>query len=700
MKKIGALLTFVIICSFAFSQYYYISHIMDKGNPGGLNSDNEAPEGGGLSAGWTKIDAGSAATPRFTATQTIPFTFNFNGNNYNQFKVSTSGILTFDINATTAPGYTKAALPDTSIPDNSVCIWGLAGKGANDYIFTKVFGVSPYRQLWIHFNSYSYIAKSSDGSNFTYWSIVLEETTNKIYIVDQRTGGYTAAEKVVSAGIQIDNSNAIMVATSPNLVSLASTDASPIDNVVYEFIQGTQPMYDLSMYSIDMLPYQALPQAPFTVTGTLFNFGTTTITSFDINYSINNGTPVTASITGVNIKFGDQYSFSHPTKWNPGTAGVYSVKVWASNLNGHADENTSNDEKTKSIEVVDNMVQRIPLLEVFTSSTCPPCNPGNINIKNVMAEYNSNQYTFVKYQQYYPGNGDPYFTMEGYTRHNYYNINSVPRLEIDGQWDKNPNAPTYSKSVFEQYLNIPSFLQINSYYWLLGRDVKVHVDVTPLKDFSGDNRVFVAVIEKTTYQNAKTNGETEFYHVMKKMLPTQSGGSMGSLTKGQMKSYDFSWSFPGNYRLPENARPNSGLAPAVGSNYNGIDNTKEHSVEEFNDLDVVVWVQNYSTKEVLQSVYASDHTSIPESVDNAFLTMYPNPAAGSTDVSFNVSGNKNVSLSILNTMGQLVYHENFGNIQDGQYVHTLDVSSLSNGAYILKLEAGGQVSILKFIVNQ
>ncbi|HPD65539.1 MAG TPA: T9SS type A sorting domain-containing protein [Bacteroidia bacterium] len=700
MKKFGLIFTLFLIWSLGFSQYYLIPHVVDKGNPGGLNTDVEYPEGSGLSAGWTKIDLGAASTPRWTANQTIPFTFTFNGNNYNQFKVSTSGILTFDVSAATAPAYTKAALPDASIPDNSVCIWGLAGLGTNDYIFTKVFGTTPNRQLWIHFNSYSYSAKTSDGSNYTYWAIVLEETTNKIYIMDQRTGGYTAAEKVVSAGIQIDGTTAVSVPTSPNLVSLAGTDATAIDNVCYEFIPGTQPQYDFTMYSIDMLPYQAMPQKPFTVTGTLFNYGSATITSFDINYSINNGTPVTATINSVNIKFGDQYSFSHPTKWNPGTSGVYSVKVWASNLNGNADENTTNDSKTKSIEVVDNMAQRIPLLEVFTSSTCPPCNPGNANIKTVMNNYNRNQYTMVKYQQYYPGNGDPYFTMEGYNRHNYYNINSVPRLEIDGQWDKNPNAPTYNASVFDGYAGVPSFVQLNAYYWLLGKDVKIHVDVTPLKDFTGDNRVFIAVIEKTTYQNVKSNGETEFYNVMKKMLPTQSGGSMGSLTKGQMKSYDFSWSFPGSYRLPPDARPNSGLAPAVGSNYDGIDVNTEHSVEEFTDLDVVVWVQNYSTKEVLQSTYASDHTFIPESGNEGVISLYPNPASHETQLSFAVSGQQEVKLNVVNTLGQTVMEENFGTMTEGSYFHNLDVSSLANGAYILKLDIGGKVSVVTFIVNQ
>ena len=133
------------------AQYYYLPSTTN-GNPGGINTDSEYPVGGGLSTTWTTISTAPAATPAWSTTQTIPFTFQFNGSAVTQFKVSTSGILTFDVNATTAPGYTKAALPDASIPDNSVCIWGLASVGTNDLIVTKTFGTAPNRQQWVMFS--------------------------------------------------------------------------------------------------------------------------------------------------------------------------------------------------------------------------------------------------------------------------------------------------------------------------------------------------------------------------------------------------------------------------------------------------------------------------------------------------------------------------------------------------------------------
>ena len=63
--------------------------------------------------------------------------------------------------------------------------------------------------------------------------IVLEESTDNIYIVDQRHAA--AAAPLITAGIQINSSAALMVTGSPSLSNLASTDATAADNRYYEF---------------------------------------------------------------------------------------------------------------------------------------------------------------------------------------------------------------------------------------------------------------------------------------------------------------------------------------------------------------------------------------------------------------------------------------------------------------------------------
>ncbi len=195
----------------------------------------------------------------------------------------------------------------------------------------------------------------------------------------------------------------------------------------------------------------------------------------------------------------------------------------------------------------------------------------------------------------WPGNGDPYYTAEGNGRRNYYAINSVPRLEVDGQWDNNPII--YTAAMRDAAYNVPAYMTLDVDYLVSCNKIDVNVEIIALQNFSGDNRLHVAVIEHETFANMKSNGETEFINVMKKMLPNQNGTALGGIANGDTINHSFTYDFQGEFRLPSDA----------GS---PINHTGEHSVEEFFDLGVVVWVQNQSTKIVHQAAYGESPTKI------------------------------------------------------------------------------------------
>ena len=168
----------VVMLSFFISkaQYWQIPNINANQNPGAINNDIEQP---GQPA-WTPLLT-SSATPTWSPAVSIPFPFLFNGSAVTQIKASSTGIVTFDVSSTlAAPSSANTSLPSALIPDKSVCIWGIEGTGADDMILTKTFGTAPNRQFWIQYNSYSI---ASEPTAWCYWSVVLEETTNKIHIV-------------------------------------------------------------------------------------------------------------------------------------------------------------------------------------------------------------------------------------------------------------------------------------------------------------------------------------------------------------------------------------------------------------------------------------------------------------------------------------------------------------------------------------
>lgn len=87
------------------------------------------------------------------------------------------------------------------------------------------------------------------------------------------------------------------------------------------------------------------------VYGTLFNHGSTTITSFVLNYRIAGGATVTQAITGVSLASGESLTFEHATPWVPQAEGSVLLEVWASDLNGQADEAPANDVRTAQLVV-------------------------------------------------------------------------------------------------------------------------------------------------------------------------------------------------------------------------------------------------------------------------------------------------------------------------------------------------------------
>ena len=663
MKKIITLTICLLgIVQFNFSQYYYIP-ASTPGNPGGLNTDNEYPSGSGLPAGWSVILGPSNSSPTWSTVENIGFPFNFNGNSVTQYKVSSTGVLTFSTGASNVPSPTNAALPDPGIPDNSIMVWGLQGTGSNDNIVTKTFGTAGGRQHWVFFSSYT-------AGSWSYWSIVMEEGTDNIYIVDQRHS--TAANPQITAGIQIDGSTATMVAGSPTLSNVAGADATPADNHYYEFIYGSQNATDMAGVSVTTFPYLILGNAPFTISGEVTNYGSSSVTDFDINYSIDGGTTVTENITGVNLNTYDNHTFDHSTLWTPTASGSYSVAIWASNINGSSDMDLNNDTAYATLNVFDNFVQRIPMLEVFTSSTCPPCVQGNINLKNVLSNYNQTDYTLLKYQMSWPGSGDPYYTQEAGDRRTFYGVNSVPRLEIDGGYDGNPSG--FTTQEFDESAGIPSFSTISANYSVYhdqGQNSVVDMNVTidPIEDFnSNDLTLFVAIIEYATYNNTGSNGETEFLHVMKKMIPSSSGTAIPALQAGVQESFNFSYNFQGQYTLPVDAN-------------SPINHMNSHSVEDFDNLGVVVWVQDVNTKEVLQSTTASIVANVEENITASRLMIFPNPSSEDyTNLVIESSERGMFEIMIINTLGEIVLMDNVS-VSKNLTQYQLDNSKLSNGMY-------------------
>ena len=422
-----------------------------------------------------------------------------------------------------------------------------------------------------------------------------------------------------------------------------------------------------------------------TVKGTVKNLGKLPITSFDIYYEVNGVRSSTYSC-GTTVASGGSYSFTHPEKYGFADAEFCNIVVTVAEPNGVVDI-TGNNTQEAGVLVFAQKLPRVVLHEVFTSSTCPPCKPGNEQLDKVLKAQDVNKWACVKYQYYFPGNGDPYFTDEAYTRGNFYGgVGSVPSLFGDGTYNVNPNS--YSATNFNSLVNVSAAAAMTGTATLNSKTVSLNVTINPTLTYDNPNlRFFAAIIEKETFNNRYTtpnqsNGETVFYYVMKKFMTSEYGNAIDPLELNKPIALNYSYTFNGNYRLPANAYSTL------------INHATENSVEDFSALMVVYWLQDVVTKEVYQAGKADPNPSYQSrvSVKDIALTpnrllVYPNPAKDNVSI---LTADPIKEVTIHNLLGQKV----------GTYtgnITTIPVSDLSKGIYVITVKTENNVFNQKFI---
>jgi len=410
-----------------------------------------------------------------------------------------------------------------------------------------------------------------------------------------------------------------------------------IDEVTVEQIPALDA--ELSTVALSLIVPPATSNIP--VAGTFKNFGTATINTIDVNWQVDNGTIHTQTLSGLSVAPNGTYNFTHQDTWSP-SAGLYSVKVWVSNVNGGTDNDSSNDQIIKNISVASGTTTRLPLYEEFSSSTCGPCATFNGNFYNPFHDANASNYASIAYRVNWPGTGDPYYTAEVGTRVAYYGISGAPTLLVDANDGTNFDSAALSSDLTEA-LAKPSYFAISATKTLTGSDINLDINTTPY--LSGTYRLFAAVVEKHTYNNVASNGETEFRDVFMKMIPDASGTSI-----------NFTNDVPVNTQLS--------------ANLDGL------FIEEMSDLEVVIFIQDYAGKTVMQSTYATEslstnHPSLTDSVK-----LYPNPSNGIVRIKTDVD----TDIVILDMTGKEVYK-----VKNAVNDQTINLTSLQKGVYVAKI---------------
>src|SRR5690606_31421189 len=204
----------------------------------------------------------------------------------------------------------------------------------------------------------------------------------------------------------------------------------------------------------------------------------------------------------------------------------------------------------------------------------------------------------------------------------------------DLTWGDGAETTDETQTWLNELKAIPSFMSIDATYYVWNTNVYVEVTVNPVADYTSSNLAVMIGVTEDHHNVTGTTTQNDYYHILRKFLPNGNGTTIGPLTSGVPVSVNESY----NFTL-------GGVAQ---------DNFNIHT--SMNELSVIVWVQDMTTKEIHQSVVADFAVSTEDIASQLVQAkLYPNPVNDLATLRINLEESADLSIDVFNSVGAKVY---------------------------------------------
>lgn len=346
---------------------------------------------------------------------------------------------------------------------------------------------------------------------------------------------------------------------------------------------------------------------------------------------------------------------------------------------------------TLSLNMNSQTTQRHGLAEEFSASSCFPCKmlndvyyPATVSIG---VNDTTNHVNAISYMMNYPGNGDLSYNQHSQQRYNYYTLTGLPALKINGLGiPGNQIITPYYYTALDTSRNAPARFKIDGTYELNSQAsvMNVTVNIRPLTTLSGKYRVHTAVVERQYFNYADTDyvDMPEYHYVMRRMFPDGNGKAEYSWTANVTKTYTYTASYQ------VNNPPAQGSFDFWGSPFLS---------------DVIAFVQDSSTRRIMQSKLIKPLASIATSIQEAGYAVqnvlcYPNPAEDDLHVSFTLEQKQEIRIQLCDLSGRIVYSD-CRPLDAGAHQLNLPMQHFSPGLYTVQVSAGRDKAAKQYLIS-
>lgn len=113
-----------------------------------------------------------------------------------------------------------------------------------------------------------------------------------------------------------------------------------------------------------------------------------------------------------------------------------------------------------------------------------------------------------------------------------------------------------------------------------------------------------------------------------------------------------------------------------------------------------VWYNNGQYTNQASRNFDAAFVGIEETALVNGISIFPNPVSSKSTVDFNLTENNEVTVKVVDQIGQTVMVETLGKLQAGNQTYVLDATSLSSGLYFVELHVGNGVVTRKISVSK
>jgi hypothetical protein len=314
------------------------------------------------------------------------------------------------------------------------------------------------------------------------------------------------------------------------------------------------------------------------------------------------------------------------------------------------------------------------IFEEFSEVWCGPC----ASLAPMLSVWLDNHpdYIPIIYYSYFTDNGKKVTSPSEYNeRKKFYSVPFYPYARINAV-----NAPN------EQYPGFPTDTsRINSIIDTMSKTtpVKVVIDFTNAgavgnikvavtSDLALENKfIYVILVEKHHTYEKQSNGQSEFHHIMRKIL-TPPGGEKLTIKAGETLNFEYHYSLDA-----------------------GINK----------DLYATAIVQDTSTKYIYQaeSVFKSPSTSVYEDNEQQnILSVFPNPVSDKIGIKLNSDKEIISKIELFDLLGNKINSVNVSNQINNFSLPGSDIygNDLPDGIYFLKVRTEKSLFVRKFVVSK